>query len=79
MLIFFSVMLHALVSSGTCIEENSCTGMNLAVWAPLYLLCLAIPSCEGLSFTVRRHQALEDRELRATQVPFLLVNLHHVM
>lgn len=50
MLIFFSIMLHALVNSGTCIEENSCTGMNLAVWAALYLLCLAIPSCEGLSF-----------------------------
>ena len=54
-------------------------GMNLAVWASLYLLCRAIPSGEGLSFWVRRHQALEDRELRAVQVPFLLVNLHHVM
>ena len=54
-------------------------GMNLAVWTPLYLLCLAIPSGEGLSFWVRQHQALEDRELRAAQVPFLLVNLHHVM
>lgn len=79
MLIFFSVMSHALVSRGTCIQENSCMGMNLAVWTPLYLLCLAIPSGEGLSFWVRQHQALEDRELRAAQVPFLLVNLHHVM
>lgn len=22
------------ISSGACIQENSCTGMNLAVWAP---------------------------------------------
>lgn len=79
MLIFFSVMSRALVSRGTYIQENSRMGMNLAVWAPLYLLCRAIPSGEGLSFWVRRHQALEDRELRAAQVPFLLVNLHHVM
>lgn len=73
MLIFFSVMLHVLVSSGTCIEENSCTGMN-SRFGPSLPYAWPFPPREGLSFWVRAAPGSEDRELRVpAQVPFLLV------